>query len=220
MFEIPMRYGLSLGELALMANRELGVGADLGVVPADGWRRRDDALRLGTRFVPPSPNLRSWESLFHYPGICLFEGTALSVGRGTSAPFEQIGAPWLDTARVLAIVRRARPAGVRFEGVAFTPVAPGDGKHPGVRLAGIRLRLTDRFRYDPTWVAVLLLDAVRRVHQERIGFLERHFDRLAGSSELRTGLLAGTPPRRLVAGWPAGIEDFLARRRPFLLYPD
>jgi uncharacterized protein YbbC (DUF1343 family) len=216
--EVPIRYGLTLGELARMANHELGVGAELRVVPVANWRRHQDAFDLGTRFVPPSPNLKSWESLFHYPGTCLFEGTALSVGRGTDAPFEQVGAPWLDTARVLALVRRARPAGVRLEGVVFTPIDPGDAKHPGVTMPGIRLRLTDRRRYDPTRVAVLLLDAVRRVHPDRIGFIDRHFDRLAGSSELRKGLVAGVPGRKLVAGWKSQVRSFLARRKPYLLY--
>jgi uncharacterized protein YbbC (DUF1343 family) len=218
LLDLPMRHGLTLGELARLANAELEIGADLVVVPAAGWRRRLDAVALGTRFVRPSPNLKSWESLFHYPGTCLFEGTALSVGRGTDAPYEQIGAPWLDTSRVLALVRRAKPAGVRFEGVTFTPVGAADGKHEGVPVSGIRLHLTDRFRYDPPAVAVLLLAAIQRVHPDRIGFVARQFDRLAGDSALRTGLVAGRTPGRLMADWPAQIRRFLARRRPYLLY--
>ena len=140
----PMRYGMTLGELARLARADLGLASDLGVVPVAGWRRATPLDRTGLPFVPPSPNLRSIESLYHYPGICLFEGTNLSVGRGSDAPFEQIGAPWLDSAAVLARMRAAALPGVRFEGVAFTPHAPGDGKYGDTSVVGIRLRMTNR----------------------------------------------------------------------------
>ena len=154
--ELPMRHGMTLGELAGLARTDLGLATDLRVVPVSGWSRSQrrgfrspmsvhasasfiDASRshsngvtswassrrsrsqaidqTGLPFVPPSPNLRTVESLFHYPGLCLFEGTNLSVGRGSDAPFEQIGAPWLDTAAVLRAVRAAGLPGVEFAGV-------------------------------------------------------------------------------------------------------
>ena len=93
---MPIRHGMTLGEAARLANRELGLGADLRVVPVSGWRRDQAFTLTGLPFLPPSPNLQSLESLFHYPGTCLFEGTALSVGRGTDAAFRQVGATWLD----------------------------------------------------------------------------------------------------------------------------
>ena len=101
---MPMRHGMTLGELARLANRELDLGTELRVVPAAGWSRSMTQDETGLPFVPPSPNLRDLESLFHYPGSCLFEGTALSVGRGTDAPFLLLGAPWLPAPAVLAEV--------------------------------------------------------------------------------------------------------------------
>ena len=215
---VPMRYGMTLGELARLARLDLGLTVDLSVVPVAGWRRQLPLDATGLPFIPPSPNLRSLESLYHYPGLCLFEGTNLSVGRGSEAPFEQIGAPWLDTARVLARVRAAGLAGVSLSGVAFTPARPGDGKYADTTLAGIRLRVTDRARYDPTATAVHLLAAVRAVHGDRFAWIPRHFDRLAGGPTLRQQLDSGTAAAAIVDGWRASLAGFHARRKSALLY--
>ena len=107
------------------------------------------------------------------------------MGRGSDAPFEQIGAPWLDSAAVLARMRAAALPGVRFEGIAFTPHAPGDGKYGDTSVVGIRLRMTNRDVYDPTATAVHLLAAVRAVHPDRFEWIAKHFDRLAGGPILR-----------------------------------
>lgn len=215
---VPMRYGMTLGELARLARGDLSLATDLTVVPAAGWRRRDDIVDTGLPFRGPSPNLKDVESLFHYPGICLFEGTALSVGRGTDHPFHQIGAPWLDTTRVLAALRGAKPRGVRFESVVFTPAKPGDGKFSGVTLAGIRVVITDRGSYDPVRTALEMLAAVRAVHGGQIGWIATHFDRLAGGPGLRQAIDAAVPPRRIVAGWKADLDAFKRRRKAALLY--
>ncbi len=217
---VPMRHGMTLGELARLARADLGLATDLGVVPVSGWRRSVPMDSTGLAFVPPSPNLRSLESLYHYPGLCLFEGTNLSVGRGSAAPFEQIGAPWLDTAAVLERVRQARLPGVEFSGASFTPERPGDGKYADTLLAGIRLRMTDRASYDPTAAAVHLLVAVRAVHRDRFTWIPKHFDRLAGGPVVRERLEAGADPAEIVGGWDADLERFKLRRRPFLLYPE
>lgn len=217
---VPMRHGMTLGELARLARSDLGLTADLKVIPVQRWSRREALDDAQLPFVPPSPNLRTLESLFHYPGICLFEGTALSVGRGSDAPFEQIGAPWLDTAAVLAKVRAAAIPGVEFRGVTFTPHRPGDGKYADTLLVGIRLHVTDRARYDPTIAAVQLLTAIQAVHPDKIGFLPRSFDRLAGTDSLRLAIAAGRSAEQIVAGWGEARRTFLERRRPFLLYPE
>ena len=215
---VPMRHGLTIGELARLARAELGLGTALTVVPVAGWRRALDWDETGLPFIPPSPNLLSMEALLHYPGLCLFEGTALSVGRGTDAPFEQIGAPWLDTAAVLARVRSDGIPGVRFRGTTFTPSRPGDGKFADTLVAGIRLEVTDRRAYDPTRTAVHLLAAVEAVHPSLIGWIPRHFDRLAGGPGLREAIRAGRPPDEIVRGWAAGLAAFAQRRTPYLLY--
>lgn len=216
---VPMRHGLTMGELARFGNAELGIGADLHVIPAAGWSRSAYFDTTGLPFVPPSPNLTSLESLIHYPGTCLFEGTNLSVGRGSDAPFEQIGAPWLDSDDVLKRLDRSARAGVVFEPVTFTPTAPGDGKFAGVRVEGIRLRVTDRALYDPTRTAVALLAAIRASAPEHFEFLERHFDRLSGTDKLRLGLEAGQSVQQLVEGWEKQQDAYAGRIAPFLLYP-
>jgi uncharacterized protein YbbC (DUF1343 family) len=215
---VPMRHGLTLGELARLARSDLGLGGTLGVIPASGWRRAMALDRTGLPFIPPSPNLRTLESLFHYPGVCLFEGTNLSVGRGSDAAFTQVGAPWLDTAAVLARMRAAGLPGVRFRGVTFTPTHPGDAKYADTALAGIRLEVTDRARYDPTVTAVHLLAAVIAEHRGRFAWIAPQFDRLAGGPVLRKQLDAGVSPAAIVGGWRQDLERFEARRRPFLLY--
>jgi uncharacterized protein YbbC (DUF1343 family) len=215
---VPMRHGMSLGELARLAVADLGLGTSLVVVPAAGWRRVEVFDQTGLPFIPPSPNLRSLESLFHYPGLCLFEGTNLSVGRGSGAPFEQIGAPWLDTAAVLASMKKANLPGVRLRAVQFTPRKPGDGKYADTLVAGIRLAVTDRSTYDPAATAVYLLAAVRASATGRFAWLPAHFDRLAGGPALREQLEAGTGPAAIVQSWAPELERFRDRRRAFLLY--
>jgi uncharacterized protein YbbC (DUF1343 family) len=216
---IPMRHGMTLGELALLARQDLGLRTTLTVVPADGWRRDWAFDRTGLPFIPPSPNLRDLEALFHYPGLCLFEATALSVGRGTEAPFRQIGAPWLDTAAVLGQARRAGLRGVQITSVTFTPRSPGDGKLRDTLVAALRLEVTDRETYDPVLTAVTLLDIVRRRHPDRIAIHQARFDRLAGGSALRRDLEAGRAPSAIVRAWVQSLRQFEARRARFLLYP-
>lgn len=219
-FPIAMRHGMTIGELARLANTTLGLGADLRVVPVDGWRRSMAYDATGLPFVPPSLNLRTLESLYHYAGLCVFEGTNLSVGRGSMWPFEQIGAPWLDTTAVLAALRRASPPGVTFSGTRFTPDAPGDGKYPDTLLAGIRLTTTNRATYDPTVTAVHLLAALRQTHPAEFAFRPAQFDRLAGGSDLRSAIERRESVASIAARWQQELKRFQERRRPFLLYPE
>ncbi len=215
---MPMRHGLTLGELARLANRELGLGTDLGVIPAAGWSRGMTILDTGLPFIAPSPNLKDPESLFHYPGLVHFEGTALSVGRGTDAPFRQIGAPWLEADKVLRELSEARLPGVRFQKVDFTPRDPSDSKYGSIPVHGIRLVLTDAATYDPLLTAVALLAILHRMYPDEIGFRAAGFDRLAGGPTLREAILAGTPPRGIVSGWQPEIARWEQSRRGLLLY--
>jgi uncharacterized protein YbbC (DUF1343 family) len=198
---------------------DLNIPVDLTVVPVAGWRRSQLFDETGLPFIPPSPNLRSLESLFHYPGVCLFEGTNLSVGRGSDAPFEQVGAPGLDTTAVLAWMRQANLPGVRFHGVEFTPRKPGEGKFADTLVSGVRLEVTDRSTYDPTATAVHLLVAIRTLYHD-FAWIPAHFDRLAGTRVLRTAIEAREDPELIVRSWGAGLERFRERRRAFLLYPE
>jgi uncharacterized protein YbbC (DUF1343 family) len=217
---VPMRHGLTLGEMARLARADLAIGGDLRVIPTSGWERAMAFDQTALPFIPPSPNLKTLESLFHYPGTCLFEGTNLSVGRGSDAPFEQVGAPWLDTAAVLAAFRRAALPGVRGRGVTFTPSRPGDGKYADTLLSGIRLEVTNREAYDPPAAAVHLLAAIRARHGREFAWIPKHFDRLAGTTALREALQAGVAPDTIVRGWEAERRAFLERRRTVLIYAE
>jgi uncharacterized protein YbbC (DUF1343 family) len=174
----------------------------------------------GLPFVPPSLNLRTLESLHHYPGLCLFEGTNLSVGRGSDAPFEQVGAPWIDTTALLGTLRRNPPPGVSFSGVAFTPQSPGDGKYSDTLVMGVRLRVTNRDTYDPTLTAAFMLSALQATHSTTFAFRPAQFDRLAGGPALRTKLERGVEVSTIAATWREQRTGFILRRRPYLLYAE
>ena len=214
---VPMRHGLTLAEAARLAQADLHLAVDLHVVPVVGWHRDQFFDETGLPFRAPSPNLQSVEALFDYPGTCLFEGTALSVGRGTDAAFRQLGAPWLDTTAVLARVNALHLPGVAFAAVSFTPRQPGDKKFADSLVAGIRWQVTDRKRFDPTVAAVHLLAIIRSVHPDRIS-IGGSFDRLAGGLALREALLRGDAPEAIVATWTPALTAYRARVTPFLLY--
>jgi uncharacterized protein YbbC (DUF1343 family) len=215
---IAMRHGMTLGELARLTNDALAIHADLVVVPAAGWTRSRSYDETGLPWVKPSPNMPDLESAFHYPGICLFEGTNLSVGRGTATAFQVVGAPWLDPDSVLARLDTGALRGVEVRATAFTPVAPTDGKYGGVALRGLRLRVTDRARYDPTQLAVALLIAIRAAHPGQFQFRVDSFDRLAAGHDLRAAIEAGRSARAIAEGWAKDLARFRAFREKYLIY--
>jgi uncharacterized protein YbbC (DUF1343 family) len=215
---VAMRHGMTLGELARMANDVAGIGADLVVVPAAGWTRTMAFDATGLPWVKPSPNMPDLESALHYPGICLFEGTNLSVGRGTSFAFQVIGAPWLDAEAVRRALPAAALAGVEVTTVDFTPRAPTDRKYDGVELRGLRFRVVDRERYDPTHLAVALLVAIRASHPRDVKFNARSFDGLAAGPDLREAIEAGRPASQIWATWDEALTRFQSVRAKYLLY--
>jgi uncharacterized protein YbbC (DUF1343 family) len=204
MLPVPLRHGMTMGELARFANADLRLGADLAVVPVRGWRRCQWFDETGLPWIAPSPNLPDLESVAWYPGTVLFEATNLSVGRGTAAPFRQIGAPWLDAGGVAR--RMARRYHIALDPVRFTPHAPGDGKFDGVEVRGVRFRRFDRARGDPIRAALLLLKTVRELQPARV-----RVDSLGLARRL------GVWPSDTVT-WPGDRRRFLAERRTALIY--
>lgn len=218
MFPIPMRHGMTPGELARLYVGEFGVRAKLHVVPMEGWRREMLFGDTGLPWVPPSPAMPSVESALHYPGTCLFEGTPLSVGRGTEMAFQVVGAPWLDGEALARAADGYGIPGVRIEAVRFIPRSPGDGKFDGQEVRGVRLAVTDPSLYDPTWMGLVLLVEARRLAGERWSWRSAHFDRLAGTDRLRLGIEAGLGWEELRAGWREELARFRRLREPYLLY--
>jgi uncharacterized protein YbbC (DUF1343 family) len=215
MYPIPARHGMTVGELATLFNTQHGIGADLIVVQADGWRRGQWFDDTGLPWVNPSPNLRSLAALTNYPGTVYFEGTNLSEGRGTDRPFEQTGAPWLNAANVVRVLNEMRLAGVRFEAVTLT-VETSAMKFPGQTFPGIRFVVTDRQAYRPVRTALLAIDEIRRQHPAEFKW-SGTLDRLAGTDKVRLAIEAGTL-RPLLDEWDRDAAAFAQARGPLLMY--
>jgi uncharacterized protein YbbC (DUF1343 family) len=216
MLQIPLRHGMTFGELALYGNWELGIGADLVVIPADGWRRDRWFDAVGLPWIRPSPNMPSLESATHYPGVVMFEATNLSVGRGTPVAFQVVGAPWLDAAGVLD--RLGDLPGVSLADTLVTPEQPTDGKYGGSTIPAIRLRVEDRRHYDPVRTATEILATVYAVHGDDLVIRNGRLDRLAGTDAVRHGVTGGGGLEDLWSTWPREGTAFRARRAQFLLY--
>ena len=217
LYPIPMRHGLTAGEFARMAVGEFGVDVELSVAVVDGWSRTMPFDDTGIPWIAPSPNMPSVESALHYPGTCLFEGTPISVGRGTDRAFQLVGAPWLDGEALAARLTALGVPDARFIPVRFTPENPGDGKFGGTEVGGVRLE-ADGPGYDPTLAALALLAEIKAMSGDHWGWRIGHFDRLAGTDGLRAALDAGASYAELAEGWAEGLEDYLARREGYLLY--
>jgi uncharacterized protein YbbC (DUF1343 family) len=216
MYPIPVRHGMTAGELARLFNDRFGIGADLTVVPVRGWRRGAWFDETGLPWVAPSPNIRRLEAAIHYPGTVFLEGTNLSEGRGTDFPFEQTGAPWLRAEAVAAEMNALRLPGVHFQAVRFS-VSPEARKFPGQTPPGVRLIIIDRETYQPVRSTLLLIDAIRRLHPAEFEW-SGTLDRLAGTDRLRRAIEAGTLPA-LLQEWEADAAQFRTARAPYLIYP-
>lgn len=215
MYPIPARHGMTVGELATLFNRQQGIGADLTVVPAQGWRRGEWFDQTSLPWVNPSPNLRSLAAVTSYPGTVYFEGTNLSEGRGTDRPFEQIGAPWLDAAAVAATMNAMGLPGIAF-GAVTVSVAGAAAKFPGQSIPAIRLTITDRQAYRPVGTALLLIDTIRKQHPGDFAW-GPSIDALTGSDRVRLAINANRLAP-LLANWDQAAAQFRASRAGYLLY--
>jgi uncharacterized protein YbbC (DUF1343 family) len=216
--QIPLRHGLTMGELARYYNDDLHVGADLHVIPVRGWSRASWFDETGLPWVKPSPNLPSLASALLYPALVAFEGSNVSVGRGTPEAFQQLGAPWLDAKRVVALLARRRLGGVRFEPDNFTPVAPGDGKFGGRAIPGVRIVVTDRSQVETGRLGATLLWAIAAANADSLRLDTLAFDLRFGDPAARSALLHGADPDQTMAEMAPAIVAFRQRVAPYLLY--
>ena len=224
LYPIPMRHGMTMGELARLFNEHFGIGADLDVVTMDGWTRdmyHDDS---GAPWVMPSPNMPTLDSAIVYPGTVLFEGTNVSEGRGTTRPFELIGAPWVVDERFADALNAREIPGVHFRPVIFEPTFH---KHARTTCGGVQIHVTDRKTFPPVLAGVLLVQAFRACAAERFAWREPPyeyeygklpFDILAGTDSTRMQIESGVPADVIARSWEPDVDAFTLVRERYLLY--
>jgi uncharacterized protein YbbC (DUF1343 family) len=224
LFPIPMRHGMTMGEIARLFNERFDLGADLDVVAMSGWRREMYADVTGLPWVMPSPNMPTLETAVVYPGTVLFEGTMLSEGRGTTRPFELVGAPGIEAERFAREMNALGLPGVVFRPAVFEPTFQ---KHARTACGGCQIHVTDRDAFRPVLTGVALIGMFRRVDPGRFAWrqppyeyepVKLPFDILAGSDRLRQDIEAGHDPHTIARSWHEDEEAFRQLREPYLLY--
>jgi uncharacterized protein YbbC (DUF1343 family) len=224
LYPLPMRHGMTIGELARLFNETFGIGADLEVVTMEGWRREMYFDATGIPFVLPSPNIPTLDSCIVYPGTVLFEGTNVSEGRGTTKPFELLGAPWVDAERFADDLNA-----LAMPGVFFRPsvIEPTFHKHAHTSCGGCQIHVLDRETFRPVEAGVALLAAFRAADPDRFRWRDPPYeyehkllpiDILAGSSDLREQIERGVSAREIAASWQAPVGAFNKTRGRYLLY--
>ena len=221
---LPLRHGLTCGEIARWLQQERGIACDLHVIRADGWERHMSWADSGLPWVMPSPNLPTPESCLVYPGMVLLEGTNLSEGRGTTRPFELFGAPWLDPTSLTAHLADAHLPGVTFRPCHFEPTFQ---KHAGTLCGGAQLHVTDPGTFEPVRTAVEILFATRALAPRDFAWRQPPYeyeetlppiDILWGNDRLRKGLDDGVATDQILTGTEAELGEFAAAVDPSLLY--
>ena len=210
---LPVRHGMTIGELALMFKAELQLDLDLEIIPLEGWQRTDYFDSTGLPWVNPSPNMRSLTEAILYPGIGLLETTNLSVGRGTDTPFELFGAPWLDGNQLALELNRLDLPGVRFTPVQFTPDA---SKYEGESCGGVGIEITDRGQFESVRSGLEIA-----VHLQRLYPLKweiERYDRLLGNKAVLEAIRLGRPYPQIHAVYSSDLQQFIDRRSQFLIY--
>lgn len=217
---LPTRHSLTIGELALLIASDLGLPAP-HVMMCEGWRRDQWWDETGLPFVLPSPNLPTLETLLVYTATCLLEATNLSEGRGTTKPFEILGAPWLEGGLLVDAMNARELPGVRFRPLTFTPWF---SKHQGVQCNGVQLHITDRDAFRPVSTGIHLLHTLQHLPESGFQWLEgpafgMSHARLYGSTELQEMLANGATAEEVIASWEPELQHFIDRAAAFHLYP-
>jgi uncharacterized protein YbbC (DUF1343 family) len=211
---LPVRHGMTMGELATLFAEDDKLDLRLDVVRMQGWRRKDYMDRTGLAWVSPSPNLRTVDEVVLYPALGLLEATNLSVGRGTDTPFEVFGAPWLDAEAIVA--RLGRAPGVPGVHVEVTSITPTSSVYAGKACRAVRVRVTDRAEYEPLRTGLAIATALVARHpaeweSDKVG-------RLLQSDAALSAIRAGKPASEIEATWTNELAAFKAKRERFLLY--
>lgn len=225
-FPIPVRHGMTAGELATLFNESgwlgEGVKADLTVVPLSNWKRNQWYDETGLSFIKPSPNMPSLAAATSYPGTCLLEGIKINEGRGTETPFLVLGAPWVVADSLAERLNALALDGVSFQPHRYTPIAiEGASTNPRYRdeaCNGVKINITDRNIFNSYFAGIAIVHTLNMMYPDNIEWRERHFDRLCGTDEIRRAILAGRPLEELKALSEVGLQRFRNEREAFLLY--
>lgn len=218
LYPVPLRHGLTMGEMALLFNDRLKIGADLTVVPMEGWLRSSWYDETGLKWVRPSPNLPTLTSALLYPALVAFEATNVSVGRGTSDSFQHIGAPWMKAREIADMLEGRQIPGVKFEAEHFTPDAPTDGKYGGTSVPGVKIVVTDRDRVSAARIGAALVWAIVQTTRDSLKIDARAFDERFGAARVREALLAGEDPDTVVDRELPAMIAFKESVKAYLLY--
>jgi uncharacterized protein YbbC (DUF1343 family) len=218
-YAIPIRYGWTLGELAGFIKdnikKDLGKELELTVVKVKNWKRAMWYDQTGLSWIPPSPNIPSLATATVYPGMCLIEGTNISEGRGTTLPFEMIGAPWIDGYKLADELNALKLPGVLFRPASFTPNL---SKFQGQGCQGLQLIVTDRMRFRSVRTALYILSTLRKEYPNQFQWRDSSIDRLSGSDDVRKAIDQGIPVDKILASWEDGLKAFDALRSRYFLY--
>src|SRR3984893_11397132 len=212
-FPIPVRHGMTMGELAKMFNTERNINARLTIVAMEGWMRGDWYESTALPWISPSPNLRSLTEATLYPGVALVEGTNVSVGRGTDTPFKLLGAPWIKATELTQYLNARGISGVRFVPVSFTP---GASTYAGQKCEGVNVLLLERNAFDAPELGIELASALHRLYPEQF-HMERMIELLLNQS-VYDAVAGGQDPRRIADDWREPLEKFLQFRQKYLIY--
>lgn len=218
LYPMPLRHGLTMGELARFFQQQLKLGTRLTVVPMRNWRRQMWFDETSLPWVKPSPNMPTVNTALLYPALVPFESSNLSVGRGTAEPFQRFGAPWLRADSLVRLLEDLSLTGVRFHAEKFTPNQPGDGKFGGQQIPGIRIEITDRDLVQPARIGASILWALARVHRADLKLTDRGFDLRMGSTRVREGILAGADPDAVMDRQLPAVVNFERDARRIHLY--
>ena len=220
-YEIPLRHGMTVGELAKLFNKEFGIGADLKVVKMKNWKRQMNYEDTGLEWVLPSPNMPTLDTAYVYPGTGLIEGTNLSEGRGTTKPFELLGAPFINSTELARELNKLKLKGVEFRAASFTPTF---SKHSGVLTHGVQVHITDYDDFVPLETGLHIVKTVHDLYPEEFEFRAEDskgisfFDLLIGNGWVRDDIEAGKSVKQIKQKWERDLKGFLKVRSKYLLY--
>jgi uncharacterized protein YbbC (DUF1343 family) len=212
-FPMPVRFGMTLGELAQMFNAENKIGADLHVIAMRNWRRSETHDQTGLAWIAPSPNLRTLRAAFLYPGIEILQAGGVSVGRGTDTPFELFGAPWVHADALVAELKRRRIPGLSIAPTEFTPSA---GVYKDERCEGVSLTVTNRGSFRSMLMGLEIIAALHKLYPQNFDIAKTV--ELVGSQSTIDRLQRGDDPRDVLAGWSSDLDKFRATRQKYLIY--